>query len=134
MSEPGVRHAPVAREHLEGIVRLCEVEGYDSYTAGAEGAWNALTAPGVCTVVAVREGRAVGFAQMQSDGLIQAHLSMVVVDRSLRRRGVGRRLVEEAFARCGGKRVDLLSTEGGDAFYRSFEHKAFPGYRIYPDA
>jgi hypothetical protein len=40
--------------------------------------------------------------------------------------------VQEAFRRCGGQWVDLLSTEGADGFYQSFEHKEFPGYRLYP--
>ena len=45
----------------------------------------------------------------------------------------GGRLIREAFARCGGQWVDLLSTEGADAFYRSFQYQSFPGYRIYPE-
>ncbi len=133
MSEPSIDYLPIGREHVEGVIHLCEIEQYPSYTQAAERTWRALTAPGVCTVVAVQDGRLVGFAQMQSDGLIQAHLSMIVIDRDLRRRGIGSRLVREAFARCGGQWVDLLSTEGADAFYRSFQYQSFPGYRIYPE-
>ena len=132
MSEQAIAYRPIAREHLEGVVRLCRIEQYASYVQDAERTWRALTAPGVCTLVAVRQVRVAGFVQMQSDGLIQAHLTMVLVDRELRQQGIGTRLVREAFARCGGQRVDLISTEGADAFYRSFEHKSFPGYRIYP--
>ncbi len=133
MSRQVIDYVPIAREHLDGVIPLCEIEQYPSYVKDAERTWRALTAPGVCTVVAVQDGRVVGFAQMQSDGLIQAHLTLVVVDRDLRRRGIGGKLVREAFARCGGQRVDLLSTEGADAFYRSFEHQEFPGFRIYPE-
>lgn len=134
MSEPPVEFVPVVREHVEGVMRLCQVEGYDSYTADAERTWSALTAPGSTTIVAVDGGRVAGFAQIQSDGLIQAHLTLIVVDRSLRRAGIGKRLVGEAFARAGGTRVDLLSTEGAEAFYRSFGYREFPGFRIYPSA
>ena len=133
MSRQAIDYVPIAREHLDGVIRLCEIEKYPSYIQDAERTWRALTAPGVCTVVAIQDGRAVGFAQMQSDGLIQAHLILIVVDRDLRRRGIGRRLIWEAFTRAGGQRVDLLSTEGADAFYRSFEHQEFPGFRIYPE-
>lgn len=133
MSEPSIDYFPIAREHLDDVIRLCEIEQYPSYIQDAERTWRALTAPGVWTVVAVQSGRVLGFAQMQSDGLIQAHLSMIVIDRDLRRRGIGSRLVRETFARCGGQRVDLLSTEGADAFYRSFQCQSFPGYRIYPE-
>ncbi len=133
MSRQTIDYVPIAREHLDGVIRLCEIEQYSSYIQDSERTWRALTAPGVCTVVAVQDDRVVGFAQMQSDGLIQAHLSMIVIDRDLRRRGIGSRLVREAFARCGGQWVDLLSTEGADAFYRSFRYQSFPGYRIYPE-
>ncbi len=133
MSRRAIDYVPIPREHLDGVIRLCEIEQYPSYIQDAERTWRALTAPGVCTVVAVQDGRVVGFAQMQSDGLIQAHLTLVVVDRDLRRRGIGAQLVRAAFVRCGGQRVDLLSTEGADAFYRSFRYQSFPGYRIYPE-
>ncbi len=133
MSRQAIDYAPIAREYLDGVIRLCKIEQYPSYIQDAERTWRALTAPGVCTMVAVQDGRVFGFAQMQSDGLIQAHLTLIVVDRDLRRRGIGGRLVREAFVRCGGQRVDLLSTEGADAFYRSFEHQEFPGFRIYPE-
>ena len=126
-------YRPIERCDLHGVVHLCEVEGWESYTQDDETTWRALTAPGVCTMVAVESGEVVGFAQMQSDGVIQAHLTLVVVARDRRGQGIGRRLIEEAFARCGGKRVDLLSTEDADAFYRSFKHREHPGFRLYPD-
>jgi len=83
-------------------------------------------------MVAVEGDSILGFAQMQSDGYIQAHLSLVVVAPSHRRKEIGRKLVEEAFSRAGGKRVDLL-TDTADDFYRSFKHQDhWHGYRIYP--
>jgi ribosomal protein S18 acetylase RimI-like enzyme len=121
----------IQREDLNDILRLCEAEGWHSYTDDPDATWRALTAPGSTTMVAVEDRKVVGFAQMQSDGLIQAHLSIIAVDRSRRGSGIGRRLTEEAFVRCGGKRVDLLSTEGADDFYRSFPHKEHSGFRIY---
>src|SRR5262249_22118489 len=62
----------------------------------------------------------------------QAHLTLIAVARASRRQGIGRRLIEEGFARAGGLRVDLVSTEGAHAFYRAFEHRRFPGFRLYP--
>jgi len=126
-----MQYRRVTREDLDGIISLCEGEGWPSHTADRENTWGALTAPGVYTVVAIEAGHVVGFAQMQSDGLRQAHLSVIAVARHRRRQGIGRRLVEEAFVRCGGKRVDLLS-EGGEEFYQSFRHRPLPGFRIYP--
>jgi ribosomal protein S18 acetylase RimI-like enzyme len=127
-----VRYLPLARRHLAGVMRLCRVERWPSYLASAGRTWRALTGPGSCTVVAVEDGEVVGFAQVQSDGVIQAHLTLIAVARARRRQGIGRRLVEEGLARAGGLRVDLVSTEGAHAFYRAFEHRRFPGFRIYP--
>jgi ribosomal protein S18 acetylase RimI-like enzyme len=128
-----IRLGPIAREHIAGVMRLCEAEGWPSFLESADKTWRALTAPGVITIVATQGDDVVGFAQIQSDGLIQAHLSNMAVDARLRRQSIGRRLVEEAFERCGAKRIDLNSTEGADAFYESFAHQKYPGYRIYPD-
>ena len=118
--------------HLPGVLALCGAEGWESFTSNPGLAREALCAPGVSTVVAVRDGRVVGFAQMQGDGVLQAHLSLLAVDQRFRRRGVGRRLVEVAARRSGSRRVDLISTAGAEGFYESFPHKRRSGYRIYP--
>ncbi|MGH3146784.1 MAG: GNAT family N-acetyltransferase [Rubrobacter sp.] len=119
------------QKHLSGVLALCEAEGWSSW-GHPDRARGALEAPGVTTVVAAREGGVIGFVQMQSDGVLQAHLSYLAVDRRFRKQGTGRRLVEEAFLRCGAERVDLISTTGVEGFYESFPHKARSGFRIYP--
>ena len=121
-------------EHLSGVLGQCEAEGWESFTSDPGRAREALRAPGVTTVVAVGEGRVVGFAQMQGDGVVGAHLSLLAVDGPLRRLGIGRRLVEEAARRSGSRRVDLISTAGAEGFYASFPHKRRSGFRIYPGA
>lgn len=122
---------PFDDEHLPGVVALARAEGWGS-SEDPDRARAALTAPGVTTIVALEDGRVVGFAQLQSDGEVQAHLSNIAVDRRHRRRGTGRRLVEEALALAGGERIDLVSTEAGERFYASFPHFRLPGYRLYP--
>ncbi|WP_307864000.1 GNAT family N-acetyltransferase [Kribbella aluminosa] len=72
-----------------------------------------------------------GFAYLQSDGHIQAHLPMMAVHRSYRRKGVGRALLEYAAPLTGALRVDLV-TDTAEEFYASFEHRRFSGFRIYP--
>lgn len=129
-----VDYRPMQPDDLDGVIELCRLEGYPSFTKDASLTWRALTAPGVTTVVATQGGAVVGFAQMQSDGFIQAHLSNIVVAVEARGHSIGKRLVEEAFRRAGGSRVDLVSTEGSDAFYKSFAHRSYPGFRIYPEA
>ncbi len=119
-------------EHLGGVLRLCEAEGWRSLPEGPDRALRALTAPGVVAVVAVEGGEVIGFAQMLTDGEIHAYLCLVAVAESARGRGVGKRLVTEAFSRSGARRVDLLSLDESEAFYRSFAHRAIPGYRLHP--
>lgn len=111
--------------HLPGVLRLCAEEGWESFPANPEMTAAAHRAPGATAVVAVADGGVVGFAQAQGDGVLQAHLSLLAVDR---------RLVEEAFRRSGTERMDLISTPGAEGFYGSFPHKARSGFRIHPGA
>ena len=46
-----------------------------------------------------------------------------------RRRG----LVEEAFARVGARRMDLIASDESLRFYRSFRHREQVGFRIYAE-
>lgn len=119
------------RSHLEGVVALCVAEGWPGFVDDPERAHRALTAPGVTAVVAVAGDKVVGFAQMQSDGEYQAHLSSIAVDASVRRSGIGRGLVAFAFERSGGIRIDLI-TDSAEEFYAAFAHRRKGGFRIYP--
>ena len=69
---------------------------------------------------------------MQGDDVLQAHLSLITVDESFRRMGIGRQLVEEAGLRCSAQRVDFISCEASEGFYESFAHRSQTGFRIYP--
>jgi hypothetical protein len=103
-----VRYLPVSRRHLPEVMRLCRVERWPSYTASARRTWRALTAPGSCAAVAVEKGEVVGFVQVQSDGLIQAHLTIIAVARAFtHRRFPEFRLyprTRRAFGRPAGRR------------------------------
>jgi len=131
---PAMDYVAFDRGHLSGVLRLCEAEGWPTLPADPERAERALTAPGVITVVAVADGDVAGFAQMLTDGAIQAYLAVVAVAGSARGQGVGRRLVEEAFVRSGAQRVDFLALDDTEALYRAFAHRTLPGYRLYPGA
>lgn len=126
-----ILYEPIARLRLAGVIDLCKAEGWASYTEDVETTWKALVAPGVITIVAVEGEDVLGVAQMLTDGHIQAHLSLILVGPAHRRKGIAKRLVEEAFARSGAKRLDLV-TDSADEFYRSFKHHEWSGYRIYP--
>jgi len=127
-----VDYARFSRSHLDGILRLCTAQGWPSFPADPERATRVLTAPGVTTVVALDEGVVVGFAELFSDGEIQAYLATMVVDETRRGRGIGRTLVNEALRLAGGERIDLLSEDGALDFYRVFPHLEKRGIRLYP--
>lgn len=119
-------------EHLPGVLRLCEAEGWPSLPEDPQRARRVLTAPGVTTVVSLDRDDVIGFAQLLSDGEIQTFLASLVVARSQRGRGLGRALVEEALRAAGGQRVDLLSENAAVGFYESFPHQRKPGFRLHP--
>ena len=120
---------PFESGHVEGVVRLCEAEGWPSWTPSAVEA--AFSAPGVIAVVAELRGEVVGAAQLLTDGTVIAYLGLLVVAESARREGIGRALIQELFGRSGLRRMDLLSEEGSTQFYESLSHRVKPGYRLY---
>jgi predicted N-acetyltransferase YhbS len=120
------------REHLDGVIDLCVGEGWPSFPADPERAFRVLTAPGVTTIVAVEGTNVVGFAQLFSDGELQAFLANIAVNSNKRGCGIGGALIRAALERAGGERIDLLSEDGAERFYDSFPHFRKPGYRLYP--
>jgi ribosomal protein S18 acetylase RimI-like enzyme len=126
-----IEYRAITRPDVPAIMGMCRREGWTSFARDTEPTWAILTAPGVTTLVAVEEGKVLGFVQMQSDGLLQAHLSNILVVPERRRQGIGSQLIREAFARCGAERVDLV-TETAPEFYRSFVHQEWFGFRLHP--
>ena len=131
-NNPGeIQYTRIEKKHSDAIINLCRLENWTSFTEDPDITWQALTAPGVITVVALDSDKIVSFIQLQSDGSIQAHLSLILVEKDHRRQGIGTRLVNEAFAISGARRIDL-TTEDMPDFYRSFNHKEWFGFRIHP--
>jgi ribosomal protein S18 acetylase RimI-like enzyme len=119
---------PLAPAHLDGLIALVAAEGWTEYTEDTERTRRALTAPGVTTVVALAEGRVVGAIQVQSDGAIQAHVSMLLIGRDQRGRGLGTALLREGLERAGGLWIDVRTrTEG---YYERLGGSRSLGYRI----
>ena len=124
-----------AGRHLSGVAGLLASLEWDNFDYDPDLTREALTAPGVTTIVAAagETGEVVGFAQVFADGVFQAHLGLLAVSEGWQRRGVGRGLVEEAFARVGARRLDLIASDESLEFYRSFRHREQVGFRIYAD-
>src|SRR5205823_9008362 len=114
--------------HLDGLIALVTAEGWTEYTDDVERTYRALTAPGVTTLVALGGGHVVGAIQIQSDGLIQAHVSMLLIDRNWRGGGLGSRLLREGLERAGGLRLDIRTrTEG---YYERLGASRSLGFRL----
>lgn len=123
---------PYRREDLDGVLKLCEAEAWPSFPADPDRAHRALTAAGVTSVVAHADGEVVGFAQLQSDGEIQAHLSLIATAAAHRGQGIARRMLALALARAGGERIDLI-TDSAERFYAGLKHnRRLAGFRLWP--
>ena len=97
----------VPRDHLDGLIALVAAEGWTEYTEDAERTYRALSGQGVTTLVALADGRIVGAIQVQSDGVIQAHVSMLLIDRERRGHQLGSRLLREGLDAQGGLWLDI---------------------------
>jgi ribosomal protein S18 acetylase RimI-like enzyme len=119
---------PFAQAHLDALIALVAAEGWTEYTNDIERTCRALTAPGVTTLVAIADGQVAGAIQVQSDRLIQAHVSMLLVDRNWRGVGLGARLLREGLERAGGLRLDIRTrTEG---YYERLGASRSLGFRL----
>ena len=122
---------PFAREHLDGLVALLAVEGWTEYTDDIERTYRALTEPGVTTLVAIVARQVAGAIQVQSDGAIQAHVSMLLIDRNARGARLGSGLLREGLQRAGGLHLDIRTrTEG---YYERFGASRSLGFRLTRD-
>ena len=114
--------------HLDGLIALVAAEGWTEYTDDVERTHRALTAPGVTTLVAIAGGHLVGAIQVQSDGVIQAHVSMLLIDRNSRGTGLGSRLLRQGLERAGGAQLDIRTrTEG---YYERLGASRSLGFRL----
>jgi ribosomal protein S18 acetylase RimI-like enzyme len=119
---------PFAREHLDQLIALVAAEGWTEYTDDPEQTFRALTAPGVTTLVAMADARIVGAIQVQSDGVIQAHVSMLLIGRDQRGQGLGSLLLRGALDRAGGVQLDVRTrTEG---YYERLGASRSLGFRL----
>ena len=119
---------PFTRAHLESLIALVAAEGWTEYSDDVERTYRALTAPGVTTLVATVGGQVAGAIQIQSDGLIQAHVSMLLIDRNSRGAGLGSKLLRTGLERAGGVHMDIRTrTEG---YYERLGASRSLGFRL----
>ena len=122
---------PLTEARLDGLIALVAAEGWVEYADDAERTYRALTAPGVTTLVAVVREQVAGAIQVQSDGLIQAHVSMLLIGQDWRGAGLGSTLLREGLERAGGLQLDVRTrTEG---YYERLGASRSLGFRLTRD-
>jgi ribosomal protein S18 acetylase RimI-like enzyme len=123
---------PFARVHLDGLIRLVAAEGWAEYADDPERTKRALCAQGVSSLVALAEEEVLGVIQVQSDGAIQAHVSMFLIAPEWRGHGIGSRLLREGLERAGGLYLDIRTrTEG---YYERLGATRSLGFRLTREA
>ncbi|GAB2469892.1 hypothetical protein GCM10027030_00750 [Luteococcus sediminum] len=117
----------------DDVVELYDAVGWTAYTRDPGQLMRGIRAS-LRVVLAHDGGGLVGLARIVGDGATICYLQDVLVDPNARRQGLGRRLVEEAFAPYHDVRQHVLITDeepGQKAFYESlgFTHlgSATPG-------
>jgi predicted N-acetyltransferase YhbS len=65
---------------------------------------------------------------VQSDGVIQAHLSAILVGERWRAAGLGRALLREGLARAGGIQIDIRTR--AESYYQRLGATQSVGFRL----
>ena len=126
-----IHFEPFEPRHVEGAAGLAKSLGWPSY-ADPQATRAAFSEPGSITWVAASREQVIGLAHILTNRVAHAHLSLVGVLPEYRRAGVAKRLIAEAFAQSRARWLDLWAEPESEAFYRSFQHQEYVGFRIYP--
>jgi len=106
---------------LQEVLDLYDAVGWSAYTEDSSTLLRAL-AGSAQVVTARRDGRLLGLARVVGDGATIAYLQDVLVRPDAHRAGIGRRLVDAAFAPFATVRQQVLLTDaepGQRGFYES---------------
>jgi predicted N-acetyltransferase YhbS len=101
-------------EHIDGAVSLSQQAQWPHRRED----WQMMLALSDGTVVLDANGRVVGTILLTRFGQDCAAINMVIVDEAMRGHGLGRKLMERAFAFAGGRPLRLVATAEGLPLYR----------------
>ena len=118
-----------APHYFDAMRALSSVEGWTTpelrpkeTLAAWENSWPTL-------VVVNADGKLAGFLRAITDTQITTYLCEVLIAREFRQLGLGRLLVDVCQGLVPTTRIDLLSTDEADDFYRAIDCVDFQGFR-----
>jgi aralkylamine N-acetyltransferase len=106
-------------EHFPGIIALYHAHNWTH--ARDAGRLRTAIAASSYKVVAMEEGRVVGFARAMSDEAFAVYIADILVAPDRQRQGIGRRLVESILRRYPVRTFHhqvLVAERGAEGFYR----------------
>ena len=109
-----VVYRPVQTDDYEAVQRFLFENGWAARVSDVE-RFRAMIDGADRTVVALDDGRVVGFARALCDGVSNGYISMVAVAKELRQQGIGRRLVEHLMQRDNGGDITWVLRAGRDS-------------------
>jgi ribosomal protein S18 acetylase RimI-like enzyme len=119
----GIAIRPWTEADVSGIQRISSAEGWPSPTERPDDtlfawqhSWPAL--------VAIDGETVVGFVRGLTDGAISIYIAEMAVDAQQRGRGIGRALLDTCHFLYPTTRLDLLSVDDAQAFYKACGFRA----------
>ena len=115
--------------HFDAICALSSAEGWATPELRSKETLVAWENSWPTLVAVDTNGRLVGFLRAITDTQITTYLCEVLVDREFRRLGLGKLLIDVCQGLVPTTRLDLLSTDEADDFYRAINCTDFQGFR-----
>ncbi|MEG0307160.1 MAG: GNAT family N-acetyltransferase [Clostridium sp.] len=120
------------RQFLEtdfpSIQLLYEKEGWMTFIKREKAALNAWKNSSIALVV-VYENIIIGLLRGLTDGEVTTYIAEIIIDSNYRGKGLGKALIDVCHNLYPNTRLDLLSTEGADEFYKREHFKTHIGFR-----
>ncbi|MEG2656831.1 MAG: GNAT family N-acetyltransferase [Clostridium sp.] len=122
------------RQFLEtdfpSIQLLYEREGWMTFIKREKAALNAWKNSSIALVVVV-ENMIIGLLRGLTDGEVTTYIAEIIIDSNYRGNGLGKALIDVCHNLYPNTRLDLLSTEGADEFYKKEYFKTHIGLKWY---